>query len=141
MDAPTTTTDRDLSALDGLDDTAPREIASVPVQLSGGRVLAHCAMTTVHPQLVIVPEIDEGEFTGGFTLAHAPTGLVLDCSWHPAAPLTPAQAGYLAALLAHLDWASTNRDDYQGEHKRAWLDALNAVARRANASSGGDRWS
>jgi hypothetical protein len=115
--------------------SAADKIVSVPVRLTDGRLVPHCARTTVHPLLVIVPEIDEGEFTGGFTLAHTPTGRVLDSSWYLAEPLTPNLAGYAAALVAHLDWTSTSRDDYQGEHRQAWFDALNVISELGGAGS------
>jgi hypothetical protein len=110
------------------------EIVSVPVRLTDGRIVPSCAQTTAHPLLAIVPEVDEGEFTGGFTLAHTPTGLVLP-SWCLVEPLTPALAGYAAALVAHLDWTSTSRDDYQGEHRQAWFDALKVISELRGAGS------
>jgi hypothetical protein len=118
------------------DDGPPGGIVSVPVRLTDGRVLPHCAQATVHPLLVIVPEICEGEFTGGFALAHTPTGTVLDSGWYVAGPLTPALAGYAAERLAHLDWTSTNLADYQDEHRQAWVDAVYAIAELRAAGSG-----
>jgi hypothetical protein len=95
--------------------------------------VAQRAQATVHPHLVIVPEIDlnDGDrFTGGFTIAHVPTGRVLDTLRRPSlvGRLTPEQAEIAAAWLAHLDWTSTARDDYQGEHKQAWLEVLDMLA-------------
>ncbi|OZM79916.1 hypothetical protein [Pseudonocardia sp. MH-G8] len=88
------------------------------------------AQATAHPLLVIVAEMAEDRFTGGFTVVHTPTGLRLP-TLPTVEPVDPSSAEYAAALVAHLDWSSTDRADYQDTHRGAWLDALNAAARAA----------
>jgi len=86
------------------------------------------AQVTVCPYLVVVADLGRGEggFTGGFTVLHVPTGLLLPPGLLSMSPWVAADA---AARVADLDWSCPDPAYYNpggpgAGHSRAWMTAM-----------------
>jgi hypothetical protein len=96
-----------------------------------------CAQTIVRrsicAHLAVIPEITRGQFTGGFTALHIPTGLALNCLDAWSGQLTPELADDAILGVSELDWANPDPAFYHGRsgvgHRAAWKAAVELTAK------------
>jgi hypothetical protein len=116
----------------GEPDTPEHDLIEATRVFTNGRRARTIARRSICDHLAVIPEITHGEFTGGFTALHIPTGLPMNLLGAWSGQLTPELVDDAILGVSELDWSNPDPEFYRSEagalHRAAWKAAVELTA-------------